>query len=139
MNIQRPVKYLAPFAIIGIIAVFIYNIYQHGWVDDPGKVIYKAQCAKCHGEAGEGIKTLVPPLSNDDYAPHNFDSIPCWLKNGLNHAIKVGGKTYDQPMYPNGLDEIQTANVINFLNREFFASDKKINSQWVRERWKGCR
>ena len=56
----------------------------------------------------------------------------------MNHPIKVNGVDYDQPMYPNEIDEIQTANVINFMSSEFFNCDSSISSIWVKQKWKGC-
>lgn len=105
----------------------------------PGQACYKVNCAQCHGDNGEGIKSLVPPLNHSDFATRNMDSIPCWLKFGLNHPIVVNGTTYDQPMYPGTVDEVQIANLINFMNKEYWNSDKEVNSQWVREHWKTCK
>ncbi|MDB5283598.1 MAG: hypothetical protein JWO06_2673, partial [Bacteroidota bacterium] len=85
------------------------------------------------------IKTLVPPLNHSDFAAKNFDSIPCWLKNGLNHPITIRDTVYDQPMYPNkNLDEVRTANVINYISKEFFGLDRQVNSGWVKDKWKQC-
>ena len=85
-----------------------------------------------YGDNGEGIKVLVPPMTDKDFLARNMDSLPCWLKNGIFHPVTINGTLYDQPMYPNGLDEIQTANVINYLNSQFAGSDKEINSVWVK-------
>lgn len=138
-NFKRLIQILGPFAIIGIVLLFIYNIWSHGTIDHPGKSLYKAQCSQCHGDNGEGIKSLVPPLDNSDFASKNLDSIPCWLRFGLNHAITVRDTVYDQPMYPSTINEIQAANVINFMNHEFFGIDKEVNPAWVLEHWKNCK
>ena len=115
------------------------NVIGHGSIQHPGKSSYQSKCASCHGDNGEGIKTLVPPLANADFALHNFDSIPCWLKNGLNHPIKVNGIEYDQPMYGLEMDEIQIANVMNYISKELLHSDKEINSLTVKKLLKGCK
>jgi cytochrome c1 len=132
------IRYAAPFAIVGIVAISIWNLFSHGQIQHPGKSTYTNKCAQCHGDNGEGIKSLTPPLANADFAMQNFDSLPCWIKNGMNHPIKVNGVDYDQPMYPNEIDEIQTANVINFMSSEFFNCDSSISSIWVKQKWKGC-
>jgi mono/diheme cytochrome c family protein len=136
---KKIIKVLAPFSILIIAGLFIYDIWSHGTIDHPGKVGYKANCANCHGENGEGIKSLVPPLNHSDFAAKNLDSIPCWLKGGLNRPITVDGKTYDQPMYPSTLDEVQISNIINFMNGEFFNLDKNVTPQWVGERLRACK
>lgn len=131
-------KYLAPVLITIIIAVFIYNFVKNGSIEHPGKTSYQNYCANCHGDKGEGIKGLVPPLMEADYARVHFDSLPCWLKNGMNHPIMVNGKVYDQPMYPFEADEIQMANVINYINKKFLKTDRKVNSAWVKEKLESC-
>lgn len=138
MASNKLIRYLAPFAIVLIAIIFVWNVLTHGSIQHPGKSTYQSKCAQCHGEKGEGIKALTPPLLDADLPVQYFDSLPCWLKYGMNHAIKVNGVEYDQPMYPNELDEIQTANVINYISKEFLNHDTSVNSIWVREKWKTC-
>lgn len=138
MNPKRYIKYLAPFFIVVIAVVFVWNVLTHGSIPHPGKTTYMDKCAQCHGDNGEGIKALTPPLMNADFPKNNFDSIPCWIKFGMNHPITVNGIAYDQPMYPNEIDEIQTANVINFISTEFLKYDTAVNSIWVKKRWESC-
>ncbi len=142
MTRAKIIQYLAPFTMVFIVLLFIYNIWSHGTIVHPGQASYKVNCAQCHGEDGEGIKSLVPPLKNSDYAAKNIDSIPCWLKFGLNHPIIVKGVGYDQPMYPFDtmrVDEVQVANIINYMNQEFFNIDKPVSSQWVHAHLKNCK
>jgi len=138
VKLNKLLRLLAPFAIIGIIIVFVLNFITHASIQHPGKSTYHSKCAQCHGDNGEGIKTLTPPLFKADLPIQQFDSLACWIKYGMNHPIKVNGIVYDQPMYPNELDEIQTANVINFMCQEFWEKDTCINSIWVKEKWKTC-
>lgn len=139
MTPKKIIQYVAPFSIFIIIILFVWDIWSHGTVDHPGKAGYKANCAQCHGDNGEGIKALVPPLNHSDFAAKNLDSIPCWLKGGLNRPILVDGINYDQPMYPGNLDEVQISNIINFMNGEFFNSDKLVSPKWVSDHLKGCK
>jgi mono/diheme cytochrome c family protein len=142
LNRQKIIQYLAPFTIVFIVLLFIYNIWSHGTIEHPGAASYKANCSQCHGDNGEGIKSLVPPLNQSDFAEKNIDSIPCWLKFGLSHPITVKGTVYDQPMYPFDtlrLNEVQIANIINYMNKEYFGRDNPVNSQWVIAHWKGCK
>ncbi len=131
-------KYLAPFAIVVISAIFVWNVITHGNVVHPGKPLYAKHCESCHSADGSGIKSLVPPLVNSDLAIGSFDSIPCWIKNGMNRPIVVNGVTFDQPMYPIELTDIQTANVMNYISEEFLKTDKKVNSKWVKQQWANC-
>lgn len=130
---------MLPAAIfIMLLTLFIYNFLEHGRIKHPGLAVYQVHCSSCHGDAGEGVRTLVPPLTDRDFIIRHMDSLPCWIKYGMNHPITVHGKLYDQPMYPLPLDDIQTANVINFLNKEYFKIDREVSSAWVRQKWEGC-
>lgn len=121
-----------------LIGLFVFNLFNYGVLDDPGKVLYKHYCADCHGENGEGIKQLIPPLKNSDMALTHFDSIACWIKNGMSHQITVNGKVYEQTMYPIKINAVETANVINYISKEFLQSDKLTTSAKVTEQFKKC-
>ncbi len=139
MNINKIAKLLAPFAIVAIVVVFVYNVVSNGRIQHPGKSAYTSKCSQCHGNSGEGIKSLVPPLTDPDLAKQKFDSIPCWIVNGINHPITVNGVVYDQPMYPIQLNEIQIANLMNFIAQEFLNSEQQTNARKVEETLKACK
>lgn len=139
MNKKLVVKILPALVVATLIGVFVFSLTTFGHIENPGLTVYKNECAHCHGENGEGIQTLTPPLANADFAINNFDSIPCWLKNGLNRPITVNGIAYDQPMYPSKLNDIQLANVINYINETYLHTDRKVNSAWVKQRLKDCK
>jgi cytochrome c len=66
---KKWMNYLAPFSIVGLIAIFVWNVATHGQIDHPGKFTYEKKCAGCHGDKGEGIETLIPPLYAADFMP----------------------------------------------------------------------
>ncbi|MCS6934197.1 MAG: cytochrome c [Chitinophagales bacterium] len=134
----KVLKRLAPWSIVLLILWFVYNVYKHGRIKHPGQTTYEVHCASCHGEHGEGVAQLIPPLLRADYAIRHFDSIPCWIKNGMNHPITVGEITYHQVMYGLPLNDVETANVINYISENFLKIDTTINSAWVNMRWKVC-
>lgn len=138
MKLKRILQLIAPFTLVIIIVVFVLNIITHGSIQHPGKSSYQTNCAQCHGDNGEGIRVLIPPLLKSDFAKNNFDSIPCWLKNGISHKITVNGVEYDQPMYGLNMDEIQIANVMNYLSKELLDTDREVNSIEVKEILKNC-
>ena len=139
MKIENTKKILWVVAPLIFISVFLYMTYYNASYDHPGKEVYTNQCAGCHGDNGEGIKSLVPPIFHADMAENNVDSLPCWILKGMNHPIAVNGKAYDQPMYPIGLDEVQISNLLNYLKIEMVSSKVEINSAWVTERMKKCK
>lgn len=128
----------APFAIVLLAAVFVYNIYTHGRIEHPGKITYTNLCANCHGDNGEGTIRLIPPLREADFARTHFDSIPCWIKNGMNRKIVVNGMEYDQMMYGVKISDVEAANVINYISKEFLQSNRTVNASWVNTQWQHC-
>jgi mono/diheme cytochrome c family protein len=134
------VKYaLRAIPILAIAGMLVYLVVVMGTIDHPGKPLYKIHCASCHGEQGAGIKKLVPPLSGTAFPLQHLDSIPCWLKHGMNYPVTVNGTEYNQIMYPVKLNAIQTANVVNYIMSEFQHKDTTLSSRWVEEKWAGCR
>ena len=106
------------------VGVFLYMTYFNAAYDHPGKYVYKARCASCHGDNGEGIQSLVPPLMDADMAKNNIDSIPGWLIKGMNTPITVNGKPYDQTMYPLTLSEVEMANLLNYMAADMIHVNK---------------
>lgn len=129
----------APFVIVLLAAVFVYNIYTHGRIEHPGKTTYRNLCANCHGDNGEGTIRLIPPLRDADFARTYFDSIPCWIKNGMNRKIVVNGIEYDQMMYGVKISDVEAANVINYISKEFLQSNRTVNAYWVNTQWQQCK
>ena len=121
-----------------IIGIFAYNLFTFGVIENPGKSVYDRHCADCHGKDGEGVRLLIPPLKNADVALQQFDSIPCWIMNGMNGPLTVNGKQYDQPMYPIVLNDIETANVINYIAKEFLNTEKRVKSAQIKDLLKDC-
>ncbi|MBX2902912.1 MAG: cytochrome c [Chitinophagales bacterium] len=124
--------------LIFLAGAFAYSFFNYGVLDNPGKLLYKKHCADCHGIAGEGIKQLIPPLKNADMAMEHFDSIACWIRNGMNGAIVVNGKEYDQMMYPIKLNEVETANILNYMAKEFFNSTRHVSAAEMATQLKQC-
>ncbi len=84
-----------------------------------GKLVYKNACADCHGDNGEGLLDLVPPLAKSDYLANHQRELIHILKKGLDTTVIVNGKSYTQPMPPQLLNDVQLVNVINFINHEW--------------------
>lgn len=99
-----------------------------------GRDIYKAKCQNCHGEKGEGLGELAPPLTDSLFFQANKNRLACFIKNGVNEPLIVHGKEYKEkmPAFPE-LTNIEVAQVLVFItnsfgNREGFYSYEKVNS-----------
>lgn len=82
-----------------------------------GEKLYKTYCGNCHGEKGEGLKNLYPPLNSSDYLEENQDKLACIILNGMEEEIVVNGKKYTMPMAPiPNLTDVEITNIINYIN-----------------------
>ncbi len=97
-----------------------------------GKTLYDNYCVNCHGENGENLAELIPPLANSDYLIKNKDKIACLIYYGYKGKITVNGIEYKQQMPGNpNFNDIDIANLINYINNHFgnnngYTSLKKI-------------
>lgn len=82
-----------------------------------GQRLYKANCANCHMDHGEGLGALIPPLAKSDYLAAHRNELPCLLRRGLGDSITVNGKIYAEKMagLPH-LSEVDIVNILNYIN-----------------------
>lgn len=82
-----------------------------------GQRLYATHCASCHGEQGEGLRRLMPPLAGSDYLTRHRDALPCLIRQGQRGRIVVNGVTYDQVMPAHDdLTDSQITNILNYVH-----------------------
>ena len=118
---------------IGIIGLFI--IYEGAWLYQKkpleqsiadGKEIYNDFCVQCHLDNGEGVSGVFPPLARSDYLLSNVEMSIRGLKYGLSGPIVVNGEEYDGVMQNQGLDNLEIADVMNFILNNWGNESKEI-------------
>lgn len=104
-----------------------------------GELMYKQNCANCHGLKGEGLRNLYPPLSGNEHLK-NTSEVICILKNGGSGKVEVNGQTYDQAMPANPkMYELDLAQLATYLNKEFAESTKKVDVVDVKKALMTCK
>ncbi len=105
-----------------------------------GQRLYDFHCAACHGQQGEGLKSLYPALAGTDYLAENWDQLSCIIVNGIDGPILVNGREYNQKMYGvEGLSESDIANIINYISRNIMETPRAFVSPGVvSESLKSC-
>ena len=91
-----------------------------------GSELYKDFCYRCHGFNGEGQKDLIPPLKSSDYLLNNIDLSIAGLKYGLKGEIIVNGKLYNSYMAYQGLDNVEIADIMNYILNEWGNSSEEF-------------
>ncbi len=112
---SSPIAALALLTLFALPACFTNKQNQ-------GARLYEQHCASCHGEQGEGIGQLIPPLADSDYLAQHPNQLACIVRNGLKGPIKVNGVDYDQLMLGvqdtathHQLSPAQITNLLNFI------------------------
>lgn len=82
-----------------------------------GAKVYTANCAGCHGAAGQGTPGAFPPLAKNDVVTGPADKVIGILNNGLNGPIKVEGAAYNgvMPPWKGNLTPAQIADVVTYI------------------------
>ena len=81
-----------------------------------GQRLYEQKCAGCHGDQGEGLARLIPPLAGSDYLVDHRNELACLLRNGQNDVIVVNGVAYHYVMPANkAMSPAQVTNLLNYI------------------------
>jgi mono/diheme cytochrome c family protein len=112
-----------------------FNRYYSG-----GSVLYLAHCQNCHGEKGEGLQALIPPLTDSVFLKQNRSSLACYLKSGLKGKLNIAGREFEGEMPAAAdLSPIEVAKVLTYVTNSFGNKQGLINLQQVQADLKNCR
>ena len=110
-----------------------YNRYYSA-----GAAVYQSHCQNCHGDKGEGLAALIPPLNDTLFLKTNKHQIACYLENGLKGKITVNNKEFDGVMPSTSLSPIEIAQVLTYVTNSFGNKAGLINNDEVAKDLKGC-
>ena len=104
-----------------------------------GHKIYQSKCANCHGNNGEGLGKLYPPLTDTTFLNENRNKLACFIKNGLQGEIKVNNQTFNQamPAMPE-LTNIDIAYVLTYVTTTFGNSETHYTLEEIESFLKDC-
>lgn len=81
-----------------------------------GKSLYQMHCQNCHGDTGQGLGELIPPLAKSDYLMSDIDRALCIIKNGQKGEITVNGVVYNQIMpASSALKDLEIAEIATYI------------------------
>ena len=91
-----------------------------------GKEIYQDFCLQCHLDTGKGVSGVFPPLAQSDYLLNNLDLSIKGIKYGMSGPITVNGEEYNGVMQNQGLDDVEIADVMNYVINSWGNKSKEV-------------
>ncbi|QKJ30024.1 cytochrome c [Mucilaginibacter mali] len=104
-----------------------------------GAAVYQAHCQNCHGDKGQGLAALIPPLTDTTYLRKNRAALPCAMQLGVNGKITVSGKEFEGQMPATELTPIEIAEVLTYVTNSFGNKQGLISDTEVEKGLKGCK
>ena len=105
-----------------------------------GEKLYAKNCAGCHGEQGQGLGRLIPPLAGADYLADHRAELACLLRNGQREVIVVNGVGYHNVMPGNkALSPAQLTNLLNFIESHWGNAAAPRTIRDVQQQLDSCR
>jgi len=88
---------------------------------EAGAKIYKAQCAECHGDKGEGIPPHYPPLAGNRALTMDEAANPVRivLNGGFAPGTAGNPRPYGMPPFSHTLDDTEVAAVVSYLRSDW--------------------
>jgi mono/diheme cytochrome c family protein len=89
------------------------------WLPDKGtqvrgKALYGQYCANCHGDEGEGLGRLIPPMTAPEM--HTPERIICAIRHGKRGPVTIGGVNYNGWMLPYRTMEVdEIRDIVNYI------------------------
>lgn len=123
-------------AILAVIILMIISCQSDESIEfkryySSGALVYQSHCQNCHGNNGEGLSALIPPLTDSLYLKSNKNELACYIQSGLKGQITVKGKKFDDAMPANDLSPVQIAQVLTYIGNSFGNKLNTINEQQV--------
>ena len=105
-----------------------------------GERLYTQHCASCHGDQGQGLARLIPPLAGSDYLVDHRAELACLLRNGQNAVIVVNGVGYHNIMPGNKTMSVaQLTNLLNYVESHWGNEAAPRTIRDVQTQLDGCR
>lgn len=103
-----------------------------------GLAIFRNTCATCHGNDGDGIEHIAPPLNGSQYVEGSSERLAMIILNGLQGPVHIKGQLYNfngsMPNFGNNYSDKEIADIISYLHNAFVLSPTDaINAKKIKK------
>ena len=139
-------KYLLCSLVLATLAGMFYACQRNGGGSleqdmyyTNGRDLYIQHCQNCHGEKGEGLEDLIPPLTDTTYLKQNRSKLVCYIKNGMSGKILVDGRVFEEQMPPHEeFTDIDLAQLIVYITNTYGNKQGMYNTGQAAADLKNC-
>lgn len=97
-----------------LVGIWIYSSRSGEARQRKGSLLYAEHCASCHGQAGEGLRRLIPPLAGTDYVRMHEQELACIIRYGIRGPIRVNANPYNGSM--EGISRLEADEIRDIVN-----------------------
>lgn len=104
-----------------------------------GLKLFRSTCVACHGNVGQGIEGLAPPLINSEYLRGSQKRLALILLHGMNGPLHVDGKAYEFNAQMPGLgsnpaiSDQDLTDLIVYLSNAFGNSSRGVSPEIIKD------
>ncbi|WP_343565864.1 cytochrome c [Sphingobacterium sp.] len=103
-----------------------------------GQKVYLTHCQNCHGEKGEGLGNLYPPLTDTKFLKDNQQKLACIVKYGTAGELEVAGRKFNNTMPASNLSAVDIAYVLTYINTKINKGKEIFPLNEVEKQLKNC-
>jgi mono/diheme cytochrome c family protein len=101
-----------------------------------GAALFAAVCQTCHGEKGNGIASLGPPLNNSEWVTEDTKRLISLVLYGLSGPIEVNGKLYESGQMPGiahdkSISNEEVAQLLSYIRNSWNNNAEEVHVEEV--------
>ncbi len=99
--------------------------------EETGEHIFGRTCIACHQANAEGLPNVFPPLAGSDFLKNNKYTAIDFVLHGHSGKLVVNGRTFNNIMPPQALNDEQIARVLTYVRNHFGNSMSRVTAKEV--------